>query len=234
MTKVRVWHSKVQSSHLQTSAFTMLELVMVIVVLGILAAMALPRLDRDLRQEAADNLLSAIRYTQHMALIDNKANPRRNDWQQALWQIRFSNWGGEWQYTVASDSNHAGNLAQNESAIDPSSGKFMHTADAIMDNAESPNIFLTQKYGINNVIFNGCANGGPNAPAVGNSRHIAFDYLGRPHRAVTIGGNRDSRTVVTNGNCTITFTFLDAAINPIIIDISRETGYVQIRGQNAS
>jgi len=46
------------------SAFTMIELVLVIVVLGILAALAMPRLERDLRQEAKDNLLSAIRYTQ--------------------------------------------------------------------------------------------------------------------------------------------------------------------------
>jgi len=58
------------------SAFTMIELILVIVVLGILAALAMPRVDRDSRQEAADNILSAIRYTQHLALMDNKTNPR--------------------------------------------------------------------------------------------------------------------------------------------------------------
>ena len=71
-------------------AFTMLELVFVIVVLGILAALALPRIDRDLRQEAGDNILSAIRYTQHLALNDDKINPSINDWQKSLWQVRFT------------------------------------------------------------------------------------------------------------------------------------------------
>lgn len=56
-------------------AFTMIELVFVIVVLGILSALAMPRIDRDLRQEAKDNILSSIRYTQHLALIDEKTNP---------------------------------------------------------------------------------------------------------------------------------------------------------------
>ena len=68
--------------HKHTKAFTMLELVFVIVVLGILAALALPRMDRDLRQEAKDNILSAIRYTQHLALMDNKTNPLDANWQR--------------------------------------------------------------------------------------------------------------------------------------------------------
>ena len=63
--------------HKQSKAFTMIELVFVIVVIGILAALALPRIERDLRQEAADNILAAIRYTQHLALNDNKTDPSR-------------------------------------------------------------------------------------------------------------------------------------------------------------
>ncbi|MGD9717776.1 MAG: type II secretion system protein, partial [Sulfurimonadaceae bacterium] len=48
-------------------AFTMLELVFVIVVIGILAAVIIPRMDRDNASEAAIELQSQIRYAQHLA-----------------------------------------------------------------------------------------------------------------------------------------------------------------------
>ena len=53
-------------------AFTMLELVFVIVVVGILAAILIPRTERSPVQECAVDLLSQIRYTQHLAIIDDK------------------------------------------------------------------------------------------------------------------------------------------------------------------
>ena len=208
--------------HKHTKAFTMLELVFVIVVLGIIATLALSRLDRDLRQEAKDNIVSAIRYTQHLALTDNKIDPTIDNWQEALWQIRFSNPGGEWLYTIASNSDYGGNLDQNESAIDPLNGKYMHSTDASpADDDESPNIFLTKLYGIDSVTFNNCR-GTLNSTA----RHIAFDHMGRPHRGVTGGGSNDYRTLVTTSDCSIVFGFIDNSINDINITIARETGYV--------
>ena len=49
----------------------MLELVFVIVIIGILAAAIIPRMDRDSIYEASEQLLSHIRYTQHLAMTDN-------------------------------------------------------------------------------------------------------------------------------------------------------------------
>ena len=215
-------------------AFTMLELIMVIVVLGILAALAMPRMDRDLRQEAGDNILSAIRYTQHLALMDNKTNPNDLQWQRTLWSIQFVAQGGELYYRVASNMNHGGNLNQIEAAIDPSNGKYMysnHVSPAGPN--ESPSVFLTDKYGVNNVDFTNCSgqigNGANNVGA--NIHHISFDYLGRPHRGVIQGGTNDFHTVL-HAPCTIRFTFIDPVAIPFIdILINQETGYAQIVGQ---
>ena len=52
-----------KGNKMQKNAFTMIELVFAIVVLGILTAIGLPNIDKDNRQEAADIILSNIRYT---------------------------------------------------------------------------------------------------------------------------------------------------------------------------
>jgi prepilin-type N-terminal cleavage/methylation domain-containing protein len=209
-------------------AFTMLELVMVIVVLGILAAVAIPKLDRDLRQNAADNILSTIRYTQHLALIDFKHRFDNQLWQRALWQMRFSNYSGNWVYTVASNIDYNTNLDQNEAATDPLTGNYLHSTDAVQDDDESPRIFLTKKYGIDSITFNGCK-----GSVDTDAKHIAFDHLGRPHRGVTQNGLSNYQTYVKNMNCEITFSSPQFDSSFTII-IERETGFSYISDQNAS
>jgi len=215
------------------SGFTMLELVFVIVILGILAALAIPRMKRDLRQEAADNILSAIRYTQHLALIDNKQRFDINNWQQRLWLIRFEKYGNNIIYKIGSDMDNGGNIDQIESAIDPLTGKYLHTSDAVEDDDESPKIFLTKKYGITDVSFNNCK-GTLNTSA----KHIAFDNKGRPHRGIldtsssaggSSGATDDYKTYIKNGQCEITFT--SSSFSDIKIIILEETGFAYIDGQ---
>jgi len=214
-------------------AFTMLELIFVIVVLGILAALALPRLDRDTRQEAGDTILAAIRYTQHLALTDNKYQTDNNfqptaDWQSGYWAIRFSQTGGEWRYEIGSNTDGGANFDQDEIAMDPTSGKYLYSSDATKDADESENIFITDKYGINGVDFATSCNPVTGTAGTNNSRHVAFDYFGRPHKGVFPGGN-DYGTVM-QGNCTITFSFADGSPD-LSITIEKGTGRASIDGQ---
>ena len=212
----------IRMTNLKKPAFTMVELVMVIVVLGILAALALPRLDRDLRQEAEDNLLSAIRYTQHLALIDDKTDPRDTNWLQELWQIRFSADGsGGFFYTISSDSDQDGSVDKNETAIDPANGRYMYNlggSDTI-DADESPNIFLAKKYNVDSVaLTDGCA----------AAQHVAFDHLGRPYNSIgttSVGGASNDYAQYMTSDCTITVGFNDDDIADLIITVAKETGH---------
>ncbi len=204
----------------QTNAFTMIELVFVIVVLGILASIALPRMDRDLRQEAKDNILSAIRYTQHLALMDDKTNPTNPTWQKELWQIRFSTsdvTNKAFFYTVSSDTDQDGSVDKNETAIDPANGKYMYNlgGNTVIDSDESPNIFIGKKYGINSMSFTGGCSG---------AHHIAFDNLGRPHNGVGSATNTYSQYM--SQDCTIQIGFADSSITPLNITVTTETGNV--------
>jgi len=81
-------------------AFTMLELIFVLIVIGILTAIIIPSTKRNPVDEAAIKLLSLIRYTQHLAMVDDKFNSN-NAWYKNRWQITFS---GN-QYSISSDNN---------------------------------------------------------------------------------------------------------------------------------
>ncbi len=161
---------------MKRTAFTMLELVFVIVVLGILASLAIPRMDRDLRQGAKDNIISAIYHTQHLALVDNKTDPSDDNWQAKLWNINFQSDGS--YYTISSDG---------KATVDPVNGNLLDGTAA----DPSKNIFLGKKYSVNNI--SGCNNG-----------VIAFDHLGRPFKSIS-GSNNYGEYMTTDCNMTIKF-----------------------------
>ena len=216
-------------------AFTMLELVFVIVVLGILAALAMPRLDRDLKQEAADSILSNIRYTQHLALTDNKHMFNDTKWQQRFWRIVFSTCTGNNRYfMVGTDDNmeDASNafFDQSEAALDPRSGKplFWTNGDDCSsggDGSVSEDIFISKKYGITTVASSGSCGDGT------TMGHIGFDNLGRPHYGFSTSTQPNYASIITS-KCTFTFTMSDS--DTFSIDIEPETGYAQIVGQPSS
>jgi len=204
---------------MKRSAFTMIELILVIVVLGILASLAIPRMDRDLRQEAQANIVSALRYTQNLALSDNKTNPRTTDWQKTLWQLRFRPVGTKWYYTISSDASKEGGVDKVETAIDTSNGKRMYndTSDYTIDADESPNIFLTKKYGINSIVLS--------CDSDGAAQHIAFDHLGRPHANISSTTSNDYATYLQT-DCNITVGFENTNIANLIITVEAETGNI--------
>ena len=67
----------------------MLELIIVIVVAGILAAVMIPRLERDNLREAANQLVRHIQYTQHLAMVDDVYDATVPGWRQNRWSINL-------------------------------------------------------------------------------------------------------------------------------------------------
>lgn len=217
---------------MKKAGFTMLELTMAIVVLGLLASLALPRLNRDIRQEAADSILSAIRYTQHMALMDNVSDPSDGRWQRSFWRIGFEGCSDDGIfYAIGSDKDKEGDIDVNdqEAALDPANGLPMmgnnnQKCEMTLQNNISPNIFITKKFGISegNIIYSGgCSNA---------AQHIAFDYMGRPHTGIKGSDIPDYATVMQT-DCKLTFSFDDNSFIPFSIIIENETGYAYIDGQ---
>lgn len=218
-------------------AFTMLEFVFVIVIIGILAAVVIPRTGSNRLHEAAVQVVSHIRYTQHLAIVDDKFDVNKKDsstgepkWFKERWQIMFSNAdNGAWSYVVFSDSlgDSTGNPDPAEVAVNPLNGAKKLTGGNsgtgiihYNDENATNELNIGVKYGIEDVIFSSTC-------SISTSRRIAFDYLGRPLR----GAFQNYTSAYPAANRLITSTCIITLINSegnVSIAIEPETGYAHI------
>lgn len=209
-------------------AFTMIELVFVIVALGIIAAIAMPKLDRERRQEAADSILSNIRYAQHMAMSDFRQDFTDTDWQMSFWQFRVEGCSDNGLFMqVGSDKDYGGDISRTESATDPANSLPMFwlntsACESGGDNTVSDRIFITKNFGVTGVVGGGACAG---------IQHIGFDHLGRPHVSFTAA---TSPNYVSYMQSACTFTFAVSGETSFTISIQPESGFAQIVGQNDS
>ncbi|WP_457592678.1 pilus assembly FimT family protein [Hydrogenimonas sp.] len=200
-------------------AFTMLELIVVILIVAILSLIMIPRFSDGNLREAADQIISHIRYTQHLAMIDDRYDPQVSNWHQERWQISFRQCGGgnSWYYVVGRDLDHGGGIGNDEAAVNPLDKKRLFVSNACNPNSDqSDQILITEKFGIDNVQFS--------LPCRANG-YIAFDNYGRPYK--TTLGTTDYDIIT--GTCSITFTTNDGNFS---ITIEPETGYTHLTAIN--
>lgn len=202
-------------------AFTMIELIFVIIVIGILAAVVIPRTGSNKLQEAAIQVLSHIRYTQHLAMVDDKFDANDADWYRERWQIRFRRNGGTSGYVVFSDSvNTQGNVNNGERAIDPLTKEGI---DGFLDYKDAD---LTRSYNIvgdDTGIVQSCytADG---SLVTSNRGVFSFDHLGRPYSGVS--NSTSAVQYLITGNCNLTLRDTNGATT--VIRVHPETGYACI------
>lgn len=178
-------------------AFTLIELVFVMIVLAILTFALWPTKQPTQALEAARQIVAHIRYTQHLALNDDKFathtdtdGTKQNiarDWYKRLWRITFSNTTADkkckssgWRYAVY--QNIAGDLSDsgqpngaNEAAMNPAqAGKVLSACYSGLSTNTSDELNLGQTYKIENIDFSEFAVGG-------GIQGIIFDELGRAY-----------------------------------------------------
>jgi len=214
----------------------MIELVFVIIVLGILASLAMGRMDRDLKQEAAETILSHIRLAQQLALSDNK-HRSDNDakWQRAYWRFQFSNcsFTGEVKpiYAVGSGKLDNGELNKIKSAINPINGKYLFGSctESSNSNDVSEDVFVGQHFGVKEMKLTGCVG---TSDTRERGKNFGFDYLGRLHIMLQQYDGTDFFDNIATRDCNLTVTMSDRDTFSIIIN--NETGHAYIEGQDNS
>jgi prepilin-type N-terminal cleavage/methylation domain-containing protein len=236
--------------------FTLIELVFVIVIIGILSAVLTPRFNRPTLTQAAHQVISHIRYTQHLAMVDNKFDSQSDTWFKDRWQIIFAKTvGGKsiWPYTVFSDNSNRDRVPNHrrEIARDPLNPGTLNSAGHLIngqylsggyssgildldDARRNKNMSLGEKYGVKWVSFSrSCSHQNP--PAVNQSRRVIFDNIGRPYWGYK--KDRDSHAsnpyqnmYLVESQCIISLCDADKCIggNQVQIAIEAETGYTHM------
>jgi prepilin-type N-terminal cleavage/methylation domain-containing protein len=212
-------------------AFTMLELVFVLVVAGILAAVMLPKMKSTSLREAAIQVVSHIRYTQHLAIIDDKYDSVDTDWYKGRWELLFgtsADTNYKIAYSIFADKDNGSgpdtkpNL--NELALDPmNSNKYLSGGYSGIistdDSSANKKMNLGESYNISNVTLSGGCSGS----------RISFDHLGRPLRGTfntyTQSYKHSGTIGLIGSTCNIVLISSEGSVT---IAIEPETGYAHI------
>jgi len=169
----------------------MVELIMVIIIIGILASVVIPRISSNKLRESALQIVSHIRYTQHLAMIDDKFNLLDDHWYRKRWQIAFSTAHSTRSYYIFSDSaSNSGAYDGNPSAnitytkVEVARNQLdryrymIGVANSNFDNSStqriSPNLDIGKMYGVVDVKMSDGTSS--------TVKRILFDHLGRPYR----------------------------------------------------
>jgi len=210
-------------------AFTLLELVFIIVLVGILSVVLIPRIERTPLEEAGIQLLSDIRYTQHLAMVDDKFDPEDANWYQRRWQILFGKnvrSDKKWAYTIFSDTSGSatGDANEAEIAFNPMNiNQRMtggYTGATVLDyNNDNfvgmKALNLGNSFGIDDMEFS-CG------------QRLAFDHIGRPMKgdqSTMTGSYHAGSERLLKYPCTIT---LKKGNKQLYITIEPRTGYASI------
>ena len=136
----------------------MIELVIVIIIAGILAAVMIPRLERDSLREATNQVVRHIQYTQHLAMVDDVYDANNTTWYQNRWTIGLCGRG----YVIERANS-------SETAEDPLTQRDINGTDNNLADMGITNIAVSTN---STPLTAGC--------------RIIFDNLGRPYSAAGI------------------------------------------------
>lgn len=201
--------------------FSLIEVIFVLVILGIITTLAMQKSSDTSLYQARDQIISHMRYAQHLAMSDDKFrgnsklakqgndfNPssETKDWQKRFWQIQFHIDGSiiAPSYSIYSDSARSATsknldgkpMNEGEIARDPLSrlcltGYNNTNIPVTCKKNRDKRLRLKEYYNISGLVITN---------ECGNSGRFYFDYLGSPYCGTAPTKlNRQAQITLTRG-----------------------------------
>lgn len=220
-------------------AFTLIEVIFIIVVVGILSTIAISRFNSKDLLRGAEMVARDIEYVKHLAVIDDNRVPndmiQKHENNSNFWAITFIGIGNEPKMSIFKYTNPSINYGTVQTAVVDylDKEKFLTLTvrdgkdDDIIDGSvikTSSRVHLKKTYSINRIDNNDCLlrdYGGNNTPL----NTILFNEEGVPYVANSGKGSFSYLQKLQN-ICTLK---IKAGSDTKCIDIYPETGYVKVR-----
>jgi prepilin-type N-terminal cleavage/methylation domain-containing protein len=198
-------------------AFTFIEIIAVVVIVGILTAIVISSFKEDKIGLAKEEMILRLRYAQHLAVMDDKFNPEQGLWDRRRWRFNCNN---ARSCAVFAPSNPGGALVSSDFAVDPQDRTLL-TGDCrgltdCSDANTTQRLALGLRWGISNIATTNIAT---NGNCGGGDLTIIFDEIGRPY--IINGG----APALLSETCKITITNPEEGQESFCVE--PETGFVR-------
>jgi len=204
-------------------SFTLIELIFVISLIAISTTFILPKNNMLKIILAKQQIITHLKYTRYIALLDNKYNHDDIYWYKKLWNMKFLNCNknvGGIYYVIYSNTIKPNKwyISKEETLIDPFTSNYIYSTskcqqDSLYD--KSKYILLSDYYDIQNIIIS--------CNKTSSLGQIYFDNNGSAYSYIDNNYDYINENKIKN-NCYI--TLIDIYKNEQNITIEANTGYI--------
>jgi len=208
---------------MKKNSFTLIEIIFILVLLSIILTFSIPKQQLSKIKLAKQQIITHLKYTRYIAMIDNKYYYDDNLWHKKLWNIKFlkcnKDIGGIY-YVIYSNTKKPNkwNISKDETLIDPFTGNYIYSTskcqqDSLYD--KSKYVLLTNYYGIKDIKIS-CNDTSSLGQIYFDNKGIAYSYIDNDYKYF-------SKNKIKN-NCYIKLIDINNKEENIIIE--GNTGYV--------
>ncbi len=200
-------------------SFSLIELIFVMVFIGIITSIFIPKNNFSKLNLAADKIILYLKYTRYIAMLDNKYDINDEMWFKERWTLKFQNCTqdvGGLYYVIFSDKNHKGSPNKDECLKDPVTNKYLYSHyDCEASEDESKYILLTKEFGVTDVDIS--------CNSTSTIGQFSFGNDGKVYSRLGTTSNDIDKYEITD---TCYINMYDSYENKITIAIEPKTGYI--------